>query len=184
MSFDEIKEQFDKEMTKVNNFIAMDSEAQESSTKRIAKHLKYDISKKQKVDENVKLATDDFEELRKCIEIVLDDGDEVLIEATPISSRYPTIIDYKIHKEGKNNYFKIIKADGNSQVYQTFEKIFKNFNREDLEHLWAIVKDRFKKEKPMDDMDNIIFRTLKTMFEHHVEDTIWNYQQGLAKAKN
>nr|GEX52912.1 hypothetical protein [Tanacetum cinerariifolium] len=47
-----------------------------------------------------------------------------------------------------------------------------NFNREDLEVLWAIVKDRFKKEKPMDDMDNILFRTLKTMFEHHVEDTI------------
>nr|GEV05441.1 hypothetical protein [Tanacetum cinerariifolium] len=120
-----------------------------------------------KVDENV--------------EIVLDDGDEVLIKATPISSRSPTIIDYKIHKEGKKNYFKIIRADGNSQVYQTFEKMFKNFNREDLEVMWAIVKDRFKKEKPVDDMDNILFKTLKTMFEHHVEDTIRKYQQGLAK---
>nr|GEV14373.1 reverse transcriptase domain-containing protein [Tanacetum cinerariifolium] len=59
--------------------------------------------------------------------------------------------------------------------------MFKNFNREDSEVLWAIVKDRFKKEKPMDDMDNILFRTLKTIFEHHVEDTIWTYQQGLAK---
>nr|GEV57261.1 hypothetical protein [Tanacetum cinerariifolium] len=62
--------------------------------------------------------------------------------------------------------------------------MFKNFNREDLELLWAIVKDRFKKEKPVDDIDNILFRTLKTMFEHHVEDTIWKYQQGLAKVKN
>nr|GFC27850.1 hypothetical protein [Tanacetum cinerariifolium] len=44
-------------------------------------------------------------------EIVLDDGDEVLIEATPISSRSPTIIDYKIHKEGKKTNFKIIRAD-------------------------------------------------------------------------
>nr|GEV02339.1 hypothetical protein [Tanacetum cinerariifolium] len=128
---------------------------------------------KQKVDENVEPVVDDSEELRKCIEIVPDDGDEVLIEDTPISSRSPTIIDYKIHKEGKKNYFKIIRADGNYQFYQTFEKIFKNFNREDLEVLWAIVKDRFKKEKPVDDMDNILFRTLKTMFEHHVEDTIW-----------
>nr|GEW09826.1 ribonuclease H-like domain, reverse transcriptase, RNA-dependent DNA polymerase [Tanacetum cinerariifolium] len=145
-SFDEIKELFDKEMTKVNDFIAMDSEAQESSTKRIAEHLEYDISKKQKVDENVKPAIDDFES--------------------------PTIIDYKIHKEGKKTYFEIIRADGNSQVYQTFEKMFKNFNREDLKVLWDIVKDRFKKEKPMDDMDNILFRTLKTMFEHYVEDTI------------
>nr|GFC28047.1 hypothetical protein [Tanacetum cinerariifolium] len=136
------------------------------------------------VDKNVEPVVDDFEELRKYIEIVPDDGDEVLIEATPISSRSPTIIYYKIHKEGKKTYFKIIRADGNSQVYQTFEKMFKNFNREDLEVLWAIVKERFKKEKPVDDMDTILFRTLKTMFEHHVEDTIWKYQQGLAKVKN
>nr|GEU95657.1 hypothetical protein [Tanacetum cinerariifolium] len=184
MSFDDIKKLFDREMAKVNDFIAMDSEAQESSTKRTAEHLEYEISKKQKVDENIEPAINDFEELRKCIEIVPDDRDEVLNEATPISSRSPTIIDYKIHKEGKKTYFKIIRVDGNSQVYQTFEKMFKNFNREDLKVLWDIVKDRFKKEKPMDDMDNILFRTLKTMFEHHVKDTIWKYQQRLAKVKN
>nr|GEV47726.1 putative reverse transcriptase domain-containing protein [Tanacetum cinerariifolium] len=174
------KELFDRETRKVNDFVAMDSEeqkisakeAQESSTKRTTEHLESDISKKQKVNENVEPVVDDSEKLRKCIEIVPDDGDEVLVEATTISSRSPTIIDYKIHKEGKKTYFKIIRADGNSQVYQTFEKMFKNFNRENLEVLWAIVKDRFKKEKSMDDIDNILFRTLKTMFEHHVKDTI------------
>nr|GFA59070.1 hypothetical protein [Tanacetum cinerariifolium] len=67
---------------------------------------------KQKVDANVELVVDDSEELRKCIEIVLDDGDGVLIKATPISSRYPTIIDYKIHTEEKKNYFRIIRAVG------------------------------------------------------------------------
>nr|GEW62008.1 ribonuclease H-like domain-containing protein [Tanacetum cinerariifolium] len=115
------------------------------------------------VDENVEPVIDDSEELKKCMEIVPVAGDEVLIEATPISSRSPTIIDYKIYKEGKKNYFKIIRADGNSQVYHTFEKMFKNFNREDLEVMWAIVKNKFKKEKPVDGMDNLLFRTLKTM---------------------
>nr|GEW28612.1 hypothetical protein [Tanacetum cinerariifolium] len=120
------------------------------------------------------------------------DGDRLLAERLQAREREelfevqkarlsPTIIDYKIHKKGKKNYFKIIRADGNSQVYQTSEKIFKNFNREDLEVMWAIVKDRFKKDKPVDDMDNILFKTHKTMFEHHIEDTIWKYQQGLAK---
>nr|GEX47082.1 hypothetical protein [Tanacetum cinerariifolium] len=174
-SYDEVKNLFDREMRKVNSFIAMDlevqkssgKEAQESSTKRTTESLESYIFKKQKVDENVDQVIDDTEELKKCMEIVPVDGDEVLIEATPISFRSPTIIDYKIHKEGKKNYFKIIRADGNSQVYQTSKKMFKNFNREDVEVLWAIVKDRFKKEKPMDDMDNLMFRTLKTMFEHH-----------------
>nr|GEY26795.1 hypothetical protein [Tanacetum cinerariifolium] len=120
-----------RKMRKVNDFIAMDSEAQksigkeaqESSTKRTTKSLESDISKKQKVDKNVKPVIDDTEELKKCMEIVPDDGDEVLVEATPLSSRSPTIIDYKIHKEGKKTYFKIIKANSNSQVYQTFEKM-------------------------------------------------------------
>nr|GEW95721.1 uncharacterized mitochondrial protein AtMg00810-like [Tanacetum cinerariifolium] len=167
-----------KDQIRMDEEYSRQLEAQESSSNRTAKSLESDISKKQKIDENV---IDDTEELKKCMEIVLDDGDEMLIEATPISSRSPTIINYKIHKEGKKRYFKIIRADGNSQVYQTFEKMFKNFNREDVEVLWAIVKDRFMKKKLVDDMDNLLFRTLKTMFEHNVEDVIWTYQQGLAK---
>nr|GEU70782.1 reverse transcriptase domain-containing protein [Tanacetum cinerariifolium] len=72
-SIDEIKELFNKETRKVNDFVAMDSEAQnrsakeaqESSTKRTTKHLEYNIFKKQKVDENVKPVIDDTEELKK-----------------------------------------------------------------------------------------------------------------------
>nr|GEW38184.1 putative ribonuclease H-like domain-containing protein [Tanacetum cinerariifolium] len=52
---------------------------------------------------------------------------------------------------------------------------------EDLEVLRSMVKDRFKKTKPMDDMDNLLFQTLKIMFEHHVEDIIWKYHQGAVK---
>nr|GEX67691.1 hypothetical protein [Tanacetum cinerariifolium] len=106
------------------------------------------------------------------------------IEATPISSKSPTIVDYKIYKEGKKRYFKIIRADGNSQNYLTFGTMFKNFNIEDLEVLRSIVKERFKKTNPVDDMDNLLFQTLKTMFEHHVEDIIWKYQQGVVKVNN
>nr|GEU48647.1 integrase, catalytic region, zinc finger, CCHC-type, peptidase aspartic, catalytic [Tanacetum cinerariifolium] len=109
------------------------------------------------------------------------DDDDVAIEATLLSSKSPTIVDYKIYKEGKKSYFKIIRADGNSQNYLTFGIMFKNFNREDLEVLRRIVKERFKKTKPVDDIDNQLFQTLKTMFEHHVKDIIWKYQQGAVK---
>nr|GEU64355.1 hypothetical protein [Tanacetum cinerariifolium] len=57
-------------------------------------------------------------------------------------------------------------------------------SREDLEVLWSIVKARFKKTTPVDDMDNLLFQTLKIMFEYHVQDNIWKYQQGLAKVLN
>nr|GEW29333.1 hypothetical protein [Tanacetum cinerariifolium] len=117
-------------------------------------------------------------ELKRCLEITSEDDDDVAIEATPLSSKSPTIVNYKIYK-GKKSYFKIIRADVNSQSYLTFGKMFKNFNREDLEVLWSIVKARFKKTKPIDDMDNMLFQTLKTMFEHHIEENIYKYQQRL-----
>nr|GEU31193.1 hypothetical protein [Tanacetum cinerariifolium] len=111
-------------------------------------------------------------ELKQCLEIILDDGDDVTIDATPLSSKSPAIVDYKIHKEGKKSYFQIFSADGNSHIYLTFSKMLKNFDREDLEVLWRLVKARFEKIKPVDYMDNLLLHNLKTMFEHHVEDNV------------
>ncbi|GJX85323.1 hypothetical protein Tco_0336097 [Tanacetum coccineum] len=51
-------------------------------------------------------------------------------------------------------------------------KMLKNFDRDDLEVLWRIVKARFKKTEPVDYMDTFLHLNLKTMFEHHVEDSI------------
>ncbi|GJZ95405.1 hypothetical protein Tco_0667739 [Tanacetum coccineum] len=76
------------------------------------------------------------------------------------------------------------KAGGNSQMYLTFGKMLKNFNREDLEVIWSIVKARFKKTEPVNYMDNFLLLNLKTMFEHHVEDNILKNQQGLVKVLN
>nr|GEX06604.1 hypothetical protein [Tanacetum cinerariifolium] len=122
--------------------------------------------------EHDKVADDDTTELKRCLEIVPEYDDDVAIEATPLSSKSPTIMYYKIYREEKKSYFKIIRADGNSQNYLTFGTMFKNFNREDLEVLRSIVKERFKKTKPIDSMKNMLFQTLKTMFEPHVEDII------------
>nr|GEX38121.1 hypothetical protein [Tanacetum cinerariifolium] len=49
--------------------------------------------------------------LRKYLEIIRDYGDDVTVDATPLSYRSPTIVDYKIYKEGKKSYIKIFKAD-------------------------------------------------------------------------
>nr|GEX11415.1 hypothetical protein [Tanacetum cinerariifolium] len=123
------------------------------------------------------------EELKRCLEIIPDDEYYVTIDSIPLSIK-TQIIDYKIYKEGKNSYFQIFKADKNSQMYLTFSKMLKNFNREDLKVLWRLVKDRFIKTKPVDDMDSFLLHTLKTMFEHHIEDTVWKSQQGLTKVKS
>nr|GEV13861.1 hypothetical protein [Tanacetum cinerariifolium] len=161
-SFAEIKELFYKAMTRINNFIDFRTE--------LVEH---------KVEDDK-----ESKELKKCLEIIPGDGDDVTIDATPLSSKSSTIVDYKIYKEGKKNYFQIFRADGNSQMYLTFSKLLKNFDREDLEVHWRLVKDRFVKTKLVDDMDSFLLHNLKTMFEHHVEDNVWKNQQGLTKVKN
>nr|GEW01122.1 hypothetical protein [Tanacetum cinerariifolium] len=153
--------------------------AAEGSSKRTESKLEQEDAKRQSIEEENESA-----EHKRCLEIIPDNEDDVTIEATPLSFNSPTIIDYKIYKEGRKIFFKIIRANGNSQNYLTFRKMFKNFNKEDLEVLWSIVKARFKKTKPVDDMDNLLFQTLKIMFEHHVDHNIWKYQQGSAKVLN
>ncbi|GJR01138.1 putative reverse transcriptase domain-containing protein [Tanacetum coccineum] len=43
--------------------------------------------------------------------LVRDDGDDVTIDATSLSTKSPTIVDYKTYKEGNKSYFQIIRAD-------------------------------------------------------------------------
>ncbi|GKB43057.1 hypothetical protein Tco_0887999 [Tanacetum coccineum] len=50
------------------------------------------------------------EELKQCFKIVPDDGDDVTIDATPLSVKI-LIVDYKIYQEGKKSFFQIIRAD-------------------------------------------------------------------------
>ncbi|GJW82421.1 hypothetical protein Tco_0146396 [Tanacetum coccineum] len=166
-SFDEVQKAFDKTMSWIDLFVLVDSEV-----------VKGKSAKKQKMDDDK-----EKEELKQCFEIVPDDGDDVTIDATPLSVKIP-IVDYKIYQEGKKSFFQIIRADGKTQMYLTFSKMLKNFDREDLEVLWRIVKARFKKTKTVDYMDTFLLLTLKTMFEHHVEDEVWKRQQGLVKVLN
>nr|GEW67360.1 putative ribonuclease H-like domain-containing protein [Tanacetum cinerariifolium] len=141
---------------RVNTFVDMDTEnveeilkktQAEGRTKRVGQELEQESAKKQKLAEpkKDKVADDNTAKLKRCLVIVPEDDDDVAIEATPLYSRSPTIVDYKIYKEGKKSYFKIIRADGNSQNYLTFKTMFKNFNREELEVLRSIIKEWFKK---------------------------------------
>nr|GEW09729.1 putative reverse transcriptase domain-containing protein [Tanacetum cinerariifolium] len=54
--------------------------------------------------------------LKRCLEIIPDNDDDVTIKAVPLSSKSPTIVDYKIYKEGKKSFFKIIRADAAAEL--------------------------------------------------------------------
>ncbi|GKD56254.1 hypothetical protein Tco_1289641 [Tanacetum coccineum] len=87
------------------------------------------------------------------------------------------------HKKAlrSKRWMMIKKLKSLSNMYLTFGKMLKKFDKEDLEVLWSIVKARFKKTEPVNYMDIFLHLNLKTMFEHHLEDSVWKNQQGLVK---
>ncbi|GKE77520.1 hypothetical protein Tco_1543640 [Tanacetum coccineum] len=71
---------------------------------------------------------------------IVPDEEEVAIDAIPLATKPPYIVDWKIIKEGKISQFQIIRADGSSKRYSAFIHMLRNFDREDLETLWKLVK--------------------------------------------
>nr|GEX05546.1 hypothetical protein [Tanacetum cinerariifolium] len=107
-----------------------------------------------------------------------DDDDDVYADATPLALKIP-IVDYKIHTKSNKPYFKIIRADGNHRLFMSFSIMMKNFDREDLESLWKIIKERFKKTEPKNYTDDYLLNTLKIMFEKpNVKANVWKDQKG------
>nr|GEX36948.1 hypothetical protein [Tanacetum cinerariifolium] len=120
-------------LEKVNEEVTLpEKEDEVEGHKREGESFEKEITKKQKMDEEV-------EELRSHLQIVSND-DDVYTEATPLASKIP-IIDYKIHFKRNKPYIKIIRADGNHMLFLSFSTLLKNFDREDLESLWKLVKE-------------------------------------------
>ncbi|GJZ76621.1 hypothetical protein Tco_0641293 [Tanacetum coccineum] len=148
-SFDSIQKMFDRAFKRVNTFVDFRTDLVEGSSKRAGEELEQESTKKQKVDEDK-----DTTELQSLMEVIPDE-EEVAIDVVPLAIKSPSIVGWKIHKEGKKSYYQIMRADGKSQMYRIFSHMLKSFSKEDLYKLGD----------------------LKTMFEPHVEDTVWRNQQ-------
>ncbi|GJZ56391.1 hypothetical protein Tco_0611584 [Tanacetum coccineum] len=169
-----------KAFKRVNTFVDFRTDLVEGSSKRAGDELEQEVTKKQKVDDVQETArVDDDQETTKIKELmkIVSDKEEVAIDAIPLATKLPSIVDCKIHKEGKKNYYQIIRADGSSKMYLVFSHMLKSFDREDFETLWKLVKAKYGSTRPVEDLDLILYGDLKTMFEPHVEDQVWKNQQ-------
>ncbi|GJZ91665.1 uncharacterized mitochondrial protein-like protein [Tanacetum coccineum] len=79
---------------------------------------------------------------------LVEDKEEVAIDAIPLATKSPKIVGWNIYKEGKKSYYQIMRADR-----------------------------KYGSTRPMEDLDLVLWNDLKTMFEPHVEDEIWKLQQ-------
>nr|GFB43952.1 hypothetical protein [Tanacetum cinerariifolium] len=134
-----------------------EKEIEKEGSKRQGESLEHEIAKKQRMDVEV-------EELKTHLQIMANDDDDVYTEATPLALKV-SIVDYQIHHENNKPYYKIIRADGTHKLFLSFITILKNFDRNDLEILWKLVKERFKTIEPKNFSDDFLLNIFKIMFK-------------------
>ncbi|GJZ50477.1 hypothetical protein Tco_0604667, partial [Tanacetum coccineum] len=149
-SFNYIQKMFDRAFKRVNTFVDFITDLVEGSSKRVGEELEQESIKKQKVDEDK-----DTSELQSLMEVIPDE-EEVAIDVVPLATKPPTIVDWKIYKEGKNSYFQIIRADESSKMYLVFSKLLKSIDKEDLVEMYKLVKAKYGSTRPVEDMDLLL----------------------------
>ncbi|GJW39896.1 uncharacterized mitochondrial protein-like protein [Tanacetum coccineum] len=198
LSFEEVKEEFDKLVKQVESFAPINFEATKASLKRFGEELQTKTSKRLKSDE----AKDDEptkksgkrrkQMARKGLHTDLDkddseDSDEVSeqdesvsgtkipINPVPVAMKSPSIATYKIIKQGEKGVYQIVREDGTDIVYINFGAMLKDISRDDLTELYRIVMNRYGMDGPEDELEKVFWKYLKNMFEEPLStDPIWS----------
>ncbi|GJZ28839.1 hypothetical protein Tco_0573486 [Tanacetum coccineum] len=117
------------------------------------------------------------------------------------------IVEYKIVKEGQMGFYHLIRADGSSKRYSSMIRMLQGIDREDLETLWKLVKEKHginrlvdeyervgidredletlwklvkakhENTRPEKDYERVLWGDLKVMFEPGIKSEIWRNLQ-------
>nr|GEZ10818.1 hypothetical protein [Tanacetum cinerariifolium] len=114
-------------------------EEESRALKRINETLVEKATKRKKLDKDV-------EELKRHLYIVPNEEDDVYTEAIPLAHNFP-VVDYEIINQNNKPYYKIKRANGSHQLYLSFLSLLRNFDREDLEALWSLLRSDLLQQK-------------------------------------
>ncbi|GJT04376.1 hypothetical protein Tco_0838838 [Tanacetum coccineum] len=160
MSYDEIRPIFEVEYNKLQTLFKKETEVEKTKTKRVVeetllqesfKKLRADeASRSEPVQEQQTKESQELseEEVQKLLVIV--PVEEIYVEALQV--KYP-IINWEVYTEESRLYWKIIRVGDHIEAYQTFADMLKKFDRDDLEKLWTLVKERFNTTVPTNDKE-------------------------------
>ncbi|GKA46200.1 hypothetical protein Tco_0739083 [Tanacetum coccineum] len=149
-----------KEMTEV---------VKESGAKR-----KKSLPRKRRTVKRQKLEEDaEKEELKGFLDIIL--REDVAEDVESLSTKYP-IVDWKTYTLTENfMYYQIFRGDGSSKNYKVLSEMLEDFDRQDVEELYRLVKERYSASRP-EGYDLMLWGDLHTLFEPDEEDEIWKNQ--------
>nr|GEU85845.1 ribonuclease H-like domain-containing protein [Tanacetum cinerariifolium] len=183
MKYEDIRPIFERVWDKIHTFVPKDSKIKKEVMKISGFNLQQESSKKQKLDEQtedeVEAQADidqDTEEMKLFVKIVPDE--DIAIDAIPLATKPLVIVEYKIIKEGKISTYHIIRADGSTKRYTSMIKLLENIDREDLETLWKLVKDKHRNTRPGEDYERVLWGDINVMFEPDIKSEVRRQLQG------
>ncbi|GJW81790.1 hypothetical protein Tco_0145765 [Tanacetum coccineum] len=194
LTFEEIKEKFDKLVEQIDTFVPMSLEATKARMKRYSEEIQTRTSKKQKivhdsgsVELQEKVAAKDvpMTEEKAGETIVPKEEDEdsetdkeenmEAIDATPVATKSHVVVNWKIFQQGQRSICQIIRANGADTIYMSFRAMLKNITREDLTELYRLVMPKYGANRPKNAYDRVLWSDLRTMFDPPLsEDAIWS----------
>nr|GEY68624.1 hypothetical protein [Tanacetum cinerariifolium] len=154
MTYGQVRPIFEREYNKVQTFLKLDRD-EEPSKKRVAKET---------------LLQESFKKL----------GAEIL--GSHSTQDTPTNDPREMSEEDVKNTLQIVlvskfkvedlqvKVGGITQAYKSFEDILKDFDREDLDAMWRLVKEKFSTSIPTEDKENALWVELKRLCEPNAAD--------------
>nr|GFB29602.1 uncharacterized mitochondrial protein AtMg00810-like [Tanacetum cinerariifolium] len=163
-TYDQIRPIFQARFDANMRFLLKSKEEMEKEEEEIIKSINETPAQKATKRKRLHEQAKEAEDLKKQLEVVADEDDDVFVEATPIGTKVP-VVNYEIVMINNKPRYKIFRADDTHQLYTSFITLLKNFDREDLEDLWKTVKTRISTSKPTNWTDDYLLATLKNMFE-------------------
>ncbi|GJS65503.1 hypothetical protein Tco_0680067 [Tanacetum coccineum] len=116
-------------------------------------------------EEETKLSQEDLQQMMMVVLV-----EKVYVEALQV--KYP-IIDWEIYSEDTRRYWRIIRVGNRTKAYHTFDDMLKKFNKDGLDKLWSLVKERSSSTDPTDDKQSTLWVELKRLFEPDTDDILW-----------
>ncbi|GJZ21026.1 hypothetical protein Tco_0558065 [Tanacetum coccineum] len=154
LSFDELKALFETTMRRVQTFHPIESEGDKTVLELTTGSSKRDAEVELDHEGSKKQKTNEASGSVKC-----------------------PIIDWEIYSEDTRRYWRIIRVGNHTEAYQTFDDMLKKFDRDDLDKLWSLVKERFSSTDPTDDKERTLWVELKRLFEPDTDDILWKLQR-------
>nr|GEZ88151.1 hypothetical protein [Tanacetum cinerariifolium] len=173
MTFEEIEAKFAEVWKQVEDFIPMGSKEETKRLKRKGLNLKKEQVKKQNSSEEapeIKTSIEEFTEEKMKEMMQLVPVEDVYVQALQV--KHP-IIDWKVHTEGQRSYWQIIRLGGSSACYQFFVDLLKQLDMEELNQLWALVKEYLSIRPATNDKEIELWVELKRMYEPDLKDQLW-----------